>query len=188
DEDDSEVKEENGVLILNDANFDTFTADKDTVLLEFYAPWCGHCKQFAPEYEKIAKTLQENDPPIPVAKIDATAATSLASRFDVSGYPTLKILKKGQPVDYDGSRTEDAIVAKVKEVSDPNWTPPPEATLVLTQDNFDSVVNDADIILVEFYAPWCGHCKRLAPEYEKAAQELSQRTPPIPLAKVDAIA
>uniref|UniRef100_H0YU55 Protein disulfide-isomerase n=1 Tax=Taeniopygia guttata TaxID=59729 RepID=H0YU55_TAEGU len=168
DDDDSVVKEENGVLVLNDANFDTFTADKDTVLLEFYAPWCGHCKQFAPEYEKIAKTLKENDPPIPVAKIDATAATSLSSRFDVSGYPTIKILKKGQAVDYDGSRTEDAIVAKVREVSDPNWTPPPEATLVLTQDNFDEVVNDADIILVEFYAPWCGHCKRLAPEYEKA--------------------
>lgn len=51
--------------------------------------------------------MKENDPPIPVAKIDATAATSLASRFDVSGYPTIKILKKGQPVDYDGSRTED---------------------------------------------------------------------------------
>ncbi|KAM6087702.1 protein disulfide-isomerase A4 isoform 2-T2 [Chlamydotis macqueenii] len=187
-DDDSEVKEENGVLILNDANFDAFTADKDTVLLEFYAPWCGHCKQFAPEYEKIAKTLKENDPPIPVAKVDATAATSLASRFDVSGYPTIKILKKGQPVDYDGSRTEDAIVAKVKEVSDPNWTPPPEATLILTQGNFDDIVNGADIILVEFYAPWCGHCKRLAPEYEKAAQELSKHTPPIPLAKVDAIA
>ncbi|XP_067399585.1 protein disulfide-isomerase A4-like [Emydura macquarii macquarii] len=39
DDDDSEVKEENGVLVLNDANFDTFIADKDTVLLEFYAPW-----------------------------------------------------------------------------------------------------------------------------------------------------
>ncbi|XP_043822504.1 protein disulfide-isomerase A4 [Dromiciops gliroides] len=186
-EDDSEVKEDNGVLVLNDDNFDTFVADKDTVLLEFYAPWCGHCKQFAPVYEKIAKTLQENDPPIPVAKIDATAASTLASRYDVGGYPTIKILKKGQAVDYDGSRTEDDIVAKVKEVSQPNWTPPPEVTLVLTKDNFDEVVNDADIILVEFYAPWCGHCKKLAPEYEKAAKELSKRSPPIPLAKVDAI-
>lgn len=42
DDDDSVVKEENGVLVLNDANFDTFTADKDTVLLEFYAPWWVH--------------------------------------------------------------------------------------------------------------------------------------------------
>lgn len=67
---------------------------------------CGHCKEFAPEYEKIAKTLKENDPPIPVAKIDATAASTVSGRFDVSGYPTIKILKKGQAVDYEGSRTE----------------------------------------------------------------------------------
>ncbi|KAG7525337.1 disulfide-isomerase A4 [Solea senegalensis] len=185
-EDDTEVKEENGVLILDDNNFETFMEGKDTVLVEFYAPWCGHCKQFTPEYEKIAQTLKENDPPIPVAKVDATIASDLASRFEVSGYPTIKILKKGEPVDYDGERTQKAIVDRVKEVAQPDWKPPPEATLVLTKDNFDDIVNNADIILVEFYAPWCGHCKRLAPEYEKAAKELSQRSPPIPLAKVDA--
>lgn len=186
DEDDTEVKEENGVLVLTNSNFDTFIEGKDTVLVEFYAPWCGHCKQFAPEYEKIAQTLKEHDPPIPVAKVDATKADTVASRFDVSGYPTIKILKNGEPVDYDGERTEKAIVERVIEVSQPDWKPPPEATLVLTKDNFDETVNNADIILVEFYAPWCGHCKHLAPEYEKAAKELSQRSPPIPLAKVDA--
>ncbi|XP_041717591.2 protein disulfide-isomerase A4 [Coregonus clupeaformis] len=187
DEDDgTEVKDENGVLVLTDNNFDTFMEGKDTVLVEFYAPWCGHCKQFASEYEKIAQSLKENDPPIPVAKVDATKASSLGSRFEVSGYPTFKIMKKGEPVEYDGARNEQAIVARVKEVAQPDWKPPPEATLVLTKDSFDEVVNNADIILVEFYAPWCGHCKQLAPEYEKAAKDLSQRSPPIPLAKVDA--
>lgn len=67
---------------------------------------CGHCKQFAPEYEKIAQTLKDSDPPIPVAKVDATVATAVASRFDVSGYPTIKILKNGEPVDYEGDRSE----------------------------------------------------------------------------------
>lgn len=51
--------------------------------------------------------MKENDPPVPVAKIDATSESALASRFDVSGYPTIKILKKGQEVDYEGSRTQE---------------------------------------------------------------------------------
>lgn len=41
-----------------------------------------------------------------MAKVDATVATELASRFEVLGYPTIKILKNGEPVDYDGERSE----------------------------------------------------------------------------------
>lgn len=50
---------------------------------------------------------------------------------------------------------------------------------------FKSELEQYDVALVEFFAPWCGHCKRLAPEYAKAATELKSNDPPVPLVKVD---
>jgi protein disulfide-isomerase-like protein len=61
-----------------------------------------------------------------------------------------------------------------------------EAVETLTSGNFEDRINQADIIVVKFYAPWCGHCKAMAPAYEEAARRLLVHSPPIPLAKVDA--
>ena len=55
--------------------------------------------------------------------------------------------------------------------------------VTLTQDTFNDFVKEHDLVLAEFYAPWCGHCKALAPKYEEAATDLKSKN--IPLAKVD---
>lgn len=54
---------ENNVLVLTDDDFDEAVMQYDHLLLEFYAPWCSHCKQLAPEFEAAAKTLRDQDTP-----------------------------------------------------------------------------------------------------------------------------
>uniref|UniRef100_A0A0M3HHA4 protein disulfide-isomerase n=1 Tax=Ascaris lumbricoides TaxID=6252 RepID=A0A0M3HHA4_ASCLU len=142
-------------------------------------PRCGHCKALAPEYIKAAEQLT-----IPLVKVDATVETELATRFGVNGYPTLKFWHEStDPIDYDGPRDADG---KSYIRIDPNYKPPPEEVIALTKETFDEVIGSRPLALVEFYAPWCGHCKKLAPEYEKAAKTLKAKGEDILLAKVDA--
>jgi len=104
------------VVTLTDKTFDEFVKVNDKVLVKFYAPWCGHCKKMAPEFELAATELKGK---VPLADVDATVEKDVASKHGVSGYPTLKWFVDGEPTEYAGGRDKAKIVEWVLSMSGP---------------------------------------------------------------------
>ncbi|KAI3464388.1 hypothetical protein Pfo_021051 [Paulownia fortunei] len=106
----NQFKLDGKVLELDDSNFDAAISNFDYIFVDFYAPWCGHCKRLAPELDKAAPILAGLKQPIVVAKVDADKYRKLASKHDIDGYPTLKVFMHGVPTEYYGPRKADLLV------------------------------------------------------------------------------
>uniref|UniRef100_A0A3Q3X2F3 Protein disulfide-isomerase n=1 Tax=Mola mola TaxID=94237 RepID=A0A3Q3X2F3_MOLML len=132
------------VLDYTDDDFESKIGDHELILVEFFAPWCGHCKRLAPEYEKAATELKGL---VPLAKVDCTANSNTCSKYGVSGYPTLKVFRDGEETGgYDGPRTADGIVSYFKKQAGP-------ASVELHDDaDFQKFVSDSDASVVGFFA------------------------------------
>ncbi|KAI1436811.1 thioredoxin-domain-containing protein [Xylaria sp. CBS 124048] len=107
------------VLQVDAKNYDRLIAKSNhTSVVEFYAPWCGHCQNLKPAYEKAAKSL-EGLAKVAAVNCDEDENKSLCGAMGVQGFPTLKIVrpgkKSGKPVveDYQGPRSTKAIVDAV---------------------------------------------------------------------------
>lgn len=182
---------------LTASNFESTVLKSDEPwLVEFYAPWCGHCKNLAPEWAKAAKALKGI---VNLGAVDMDSHGSVGQPYGIKGFPTIKVfgLDKKKPTDYSGARTAQGIVDGALQVakdmvsarlgggkssgsssnkkadSGSQKEDSGDAVIELTADNFQTeVMQSEDLWLVEFFAPWCGHCKNLVPEWKSAAGQL----------------
>uniref|UniRef100_A0A2C9U1I9 Protein disulfide-isomerase n=1 Tax=Manihot esculenta TaxID=3983 RepID=A0A2C9U1I9_MANES len=149
-----ESEEKEFVLTLDHSNFIDTVSKHDFIVVEFYAPWCGHCKKLAPEYEKAASILHSHDHPVVLAKIDANeeANKDLATQYEVNGFPTIKILRNGGKSiqEYKGPRDADGIVEYLKKQSGP------ASVEIKSAEDASNFVGDKKIVIVGVFPKFSG--------------------------------
>ncbi|CAG5121544.1 unnamed protein product [Candidula unifasciata] len=162
------------VISLDQASFQEQVYNKgtdDIWLVDFFAPWCGPCQQLSPEWRKVAKKFKDKST-VHVAQVDCEVNKPLCRSQNVHSYPTIRLYPAGSTGSgihyaYSGwHRDATSIEAWVY-----NYLPSKVTTL--TGRNFHSLVLDSQQPwIVDFYAPWCGHCQVFKPEFENVAESL----------------
>ncbi|MQM10348.1 hypothetical protein Taro_043241, partial [Colocasia esculenta] len=144
-----EKSETSASIQLTSQNFDDVVLkSKDFWIVEFFAPWCGHCKKLAPEWKKASNSLKGK---VKLGHVDCDAEKSLMSRFNVQGFPTILVfgLDKDSPYPYEGARTASAIESFALEQLETNVAPP-EVTELTGPDVMETKCASAVICFVAF--------------------------------------
>ncbi|KAH8274021.1 hypothetical protein KR044_008102 [Drosophila immigrans] len=182
------------IVHLTTQGFEPALKDEKSVLVMFYAPWCGHCKRMKPEYEKAALEMKKSNVPGVLAALDATKEPSIGEKYKVKGYPTVKYFANGVYKFDVNVREASKIMEFMRDPKEPPPPPPPEKSweedddntevLFLNDETFSTTLKRKKHALVMFYAPWCGHCKHTKPEFTAAANAL-QDDPRVVFVAVD---
>lgn len=161
------------VLSLNLASFNHLVMQKDDNvmwLVDFSASWCGPCQQLAPEWRRLAKKLK-NTNNIFVGIVDCQQEQTLCSQQQVPSYPNLRLFppksKQGSYFTFNGwNRDADSLRAWAYEFL------PTKVESVDWSKFQNNIVSQPSSWILDFYAPWCGHCQVFKPEFEKVANDL----------------
>jgi len=147
------------VLSLTAGTFDSSVNPEPLILVEFFAPWCGHCKALAPHYEEAATTLKDKE--IKLAKVDCVEEADLCQAHGVAGYPTLKVFRNGTPSDYNGPRKADGIVSYMIKQSLP-------AVSEVTSANLEEFQKADKVVVIAYLA---STTDEPAPEFSATADK-----------------
>ena len=148
---------DNDVMVLTDDTFDAALQKYENLMVLFYAPWCGHCKKFHPEYAKAAVTLKKEN--LILAKLDATVNKKMSEKYKIQGFPTTKLFIKGNPIEYNGGRTEKDVVSWMRKKTGP------VTTKIESEADLEKFKNDNEVALVYF-----GSDAKDLEEFTKAAR------------------
>lgn len=109
-----EVEDPNSeVVVLSDGDFLAKVVEpREPYFVQFYAPWCGHCRRMNPAFEALAKMMKGETH---IGKVDCTINTQLKDKFHIRGFPTLKLFNKGRIYNYEGPRTQGAWKAYLED-------------------------------------------------------------------------
>ncbi|GAB1300751.1 Protein disulfide-isomerase A2 [Apodemus speciosus] len=143
-----EVPKEDGILVLNNRTLSLALKDHSALMVEFYAPWCGHCKALAPEYSKAAALLAAESAAVTLAKVDGPAEPELTKEFGVVGYPTLKFFQNGNrtnPEEYVGPKKAEGIAEWLRRRVGPS------ATRLEDEEGVQALMAKWDVVVIGFF-------------------------------------
>merc|ERR1712121_42672 len=162
-----EIELDEGVLVLTDDNFQEGLDGNSALLVEYYAPWCGHCKKLAPQYAAAATRLKEEGSEIKLAKVDATVEKELGEKAGVRGFPTMKFYRDGDMKDYGGGRDADKIIAWLKKYTGPL------AKELSTAEEVEAFWDSANLVVIGLFKDAESN---EAKEFFKVAEEIPDAT------------
>ncbi|CDS42324.1 protein disulfide isomerase A6 [Echinococcus multilocularis] len=147
DKQDNHYQNSEAVVTLTDQNFDSLVLQSDDDwLVAFIAPWCGHCKNLAPEWKRAAEKLKGK---VKVGTVDATVHNNLAGRYEIRGFPTIKYFKSGQVEEYNGMRSAEGIVEFGLQKAELN-RPPPEVNEITSSEVLHEACDNKQLCIIGF--------------------------------------
>jgi len=100
---------------LTAANFEEKVSNSAITIIDFWAPWCGPCKSFAPTYEEVSK----NHPDVMFAKVDTEAEQQLGAQFNIRSIPTLMVIRENIVIfSQAGALSKNALEDLVKQIKE----------------------------------------------------------------------
>lgn len=164
------------VIELNyDTFYETVAKKKEGTIwmVGYFMPWCGPCQQLAPHYRKLAKMVSDM-PYVKIAEVNCEVEGLLCQERGVRSYPHIEI----HPYESRGLSSKSVFSGYQRDAHTlKRWLFKfiPSPVVDLTPYSFSQITSEASYWLIDFYAPWCGHCISFEPEFIAVAKKLEDR-------------